>query len=184
MKTGTTIRVFERAHSGGIVSLQFSSDGTQILSTGFDHVVRIYGLKSGKMIKEFRGHTSFVNRAIFIGNGGMVLSVSSDGSLRCWDAKTSICMHQASPNPTGSAHMVPTLLSIQSVPRRPDVYLVCFQSSCLALINSRGKVKRIGVSICLQYFNILSRCFVYSIFRTKLPIKHNLLRQFVQHKVI
>jgi len=31
-----------------------------VLSGSYDGTVRVHGLKSGKMLKEFRGHTSYV----------------------------------------------------------------------------------------------------------------------------
>lgn len=43
---------------------------------------RIHGLKSGKTLKEFRGHTSYVNDAIFTSDGGRVITASSDGSVK------------------------------------------------------------------------------------------------------
>ena len=44
----------------------------QVLSGSFDGTVRVHGLKSGKMLKEMRGHTSFVNDAIFSADGSQV----------------------------------------------------------------------------------------------------------------
>lgn len=47
---------------------------------------RIHGLKSGKALKEFRGHSSYVNHAIFTSDGTRILTASSDGSVKvkCW----------------------------------------------------------------------------------------------------
>jgi WD40 repeat protein len=38
----------------GVTSVTFARDGTQVLTTSFDHTARIHGLKSGKTLKEFR----------------------------------------------------------------------------------------------------------------------------------
>jgi WD40 repeat-containing protein SMU1 len=65
----------------------------QVLSGAFDAVVRVHGLKSGKMLKEFRGHTSYVNDATYSADGSTVISASSDATVRVWDAKSCECLH-------------------------------------------------------------------------------------------
>ena len=47
-----------------------------------------HGLKSGKMLKEMRGHSSYVNDAGYSADGARVISASSDGTVRVWDAKS------------------------------------------------------------------------------------------------
>lgn len=44
--------------------------------------LRIHGLKSGKTLKEFRGHASFVNMAVFLPDTHNVISASSDGTVK------------------------------------------------------------------------------------------------------
>lgn len=36
------------------------------------HHRRVHGIKSGKMLKEFRGHSSFVNAAVYSSDGTQV----------------------------------------------------------------------------------------------------------------
>lgn len=42
----------------------------------------MHGLKSGKTLKEFRGHTSFVNDVIFTSDAHSIVSASSDGTVK------------------------------------------------------------------------------------------------------
>ena len=70
--SGQCLRKFEKAHSKGVTSLQFSKDSSQLLSASFDMTARVHGLKSGKTLKEFRGHTSYVNCVTFTPDGHQV----------------------------------------------------------------------------------------------------------------
>ena len=47
----------------------------------------MHGLKSGKTLKEFRGHTSFVNDAIFTMDAHNIISASSDGTVKVHDVQ-------------------------------------------------------------------------------------------------
>lgn len=49
-------------------------------------------MKSGKMLKEFRGHSSYVNHVAYTTDGNQVLSASSDGTVRVWNSKTCECV--------------------------------------------------------------------------------------------
>ncbi len=80
IKTGQLLRKFDSAHSQGITSLSFSRDGTHILSASYDGLARVHGLKSGKLLKEFRGHTSYVNHATYSPDGTQVtITSATDG---------------------------------------------------------------------------------------------------------
>ena len=93
LQTGQCLRRFERAHSKGVTSVQFSRDGSQLLSASYDQTIRIHGLKSGKTLKEFKGHTSFVNMVTFVTGSGktrlleqtkiLVINVPSDRAEHC-----------------------------------------------------------------------------------------------------
>jgi WD40 repeat protein len=57
----------------------------QVLTTSFDQTVRIHGLKSGRTLKEFRGHGAYVNAACYTADGARVVSGAADGEVKVYD---------------------------------------------------------------------------------------------------
>ena len=78
VRTGQCLRRFDAAHTEGITSVCLSRDASHVLSASFDGLVRVHGIKSGRLLKEFRGHTSYVNSAIY----------SADGAQACLGIST------------------------------------------------------------------------------------------------
>merc|ERR1712048_755274 len=100
--TGQCARRFDKAHGEGITSIMWSKDSTQILTASFDHTARAHGIKSGKTLKEYRGHTSYVNSAVYSRDNSSVITGSSDGYVFVFDAKTTEVMQNCSPSTSPS----------------------------------------------------------------------------------
>lgn len=134
--TGQCLRRFEKAHTKGVTCLQFSRDNAQLLTCSFDHTIRLHGLKSGKMLKEFKGHTSFVNEVAFTPDGHSVLSASSDGTVKLWSLKTTEC--------TNTFKALGNELAVNSVlliPKHPEHFIVCNRSNSIEM-NMQGQTVR------------------------------------------
>ncbi|CAG8559278.1 11480_t:CDS:10 [Acaulospora morrowiae] len=143
ISTGHCTRRFSPAHSQGVTSVCFNRDGSQVLSSSFDHTVRLHGLKSGKTLKEFRGHTSFVNNAIFSYDMTKIISASSDGTVKIWDVKSTECLHTITPRGEQATATISggvTVNCVVQMPKNMDQIIVCNKSSTIFLINVRGQI--------------------------------------------
>lgn len=92
LSSGQCLRTYDAAHSQGVTSLMFSRGKNKILSSSFDSTIRIHGIKSGKLLKEFRGHDSFVHSSVFSSDESSILSSSADSTICVWDSGTSDCI--------------------------------------------------------------------------------------------
>lgn len=69
-------------------ALTLSRDGNRLLVGSEDRVARIFDMKSGKLIKELKGHTGEVSGAAFLPDGKRALTGGADRSLRVWDVES------------------------------------------------------------------------------------------------
>ncbi|EDO06895.1 WD domain G-beta repeat containing protein [Babesia bovis T2Bo] len=86
--TGECMRKMDNAHDGAVTCMTFSRNSMSLLTGSFDKTAKIHGLKSGRSIKEFKGHHSIVNAAIYSYDGNKVITGSSDGYIKVWDSRT------------------------------------------------------------------------------------------------
>lgn len=150
--TGRCLRKVEHAHDAGITCLAFGAaagDPAQIYSGSFDTTIRVHGLRSGRVLREFRGHTGYVNDIAFVKNGLWLVSAASDSTVRIWDTHSTDCI--ASFDPTIAASLAatnalalagPAVLSAQPLPHDQETLLVCTRSAAAYFVSLRGEVKK------------------------------------------
>jgi WD40 repeat protein len=71
-------------HSGRITSLQFTRDGTRLLTSSADTTARLWDVATGTERETFAGHRSAVVFAQFSPDETRVLTASTDGTARLW----------------------------------------------------------------------------------------------------
>ncbi len=76
------------AHKGWIRSLDVSPDGTLLVSGGNDHIVRLWNISDGSLVRELTGHPRHVYSVAFHPNGESVLSGDLIGGLKQWETTT------------------------------------------------------------------------------------------------
>eukprot|EP00808_Paulinella_micropora_P025177 g71418.t1 len=136
LQTGACVRKFPAAHSKGISTVCWAKDSTQLLTASFDNTLRIHGLKSGRTLKEFRGHASYVTAALYGTESNQVVSASADGSLKIWNQKTGDCTKSL--KPTESATPIPVLGCID-MPKRLNQWLVGQRNPVVKLMSASGQ---------------------------------------------
>jgi eukaryotic-like serine/threonine-protein kinase len=71
-------------HTGGVLSVSFSADGTLLASGGCDKTVRLWRTSDGGELASFEGHEGSVRAVAFSPDRKFVYSGSADGTLRRW----------------------------------------------------------------------------------------------------
>jgi WD40 repeat protein len=88
--TGSQLAVLS-GHIGWVTSLDFSLDGTSLVSGGVDATLKLWDVQTGGVVKTFHGHTQDVCSVSISSDCAMVVSGSSDCTLRLWDVQTGEC---------------------------------------------------------------------------------------------
>ena len=104
--TGKCLRTISTSadhRNNGVACLCFSPDSSHILAGNNDGICREFGLRTSRMLKEFRGHTSYITSCYYhlqqpspshSDNDSnetlqlLVITASGDGTVRIWDGKT------------------------------------------------------------------------------------------------
>jgi len=75
-------------HGVDVNEVDFSPDGTRLLTAGSDGTAKIWDAETGKELLTLYGHTGWVFATDFSPNGEIVATGSQDGTVRIWDANT------------------------------------------------------------------------------------------------
>jgi len=156
LSTGKLVKLFQNVHQNGITSIAFSPDQQSLLTTGFDNNLHILGMKSGRILKELRGHSSYVNCSIWL-DEMLVLSGSHDGSVKLWDLNRIECASTCYPKEE---------ISLSPPPIKSICKLITTETDVLLLITSQ--------STKLHLYSLLKRDFI-QVIPTKLKDQNHLI---------
>ncbi|RCH94735.1 Serine/threonine-protein kinase smu1, partial [Rhizopus azygosporus] len=135
VQNGFCQRKYTPAHSQGVTSVRFNKDASEILSCSYDHSVKIHSVKSGKLIREFKGHRAFVNSVIYSADYTRVISASSDGEVRIWDISSG-----------GSISCFPqdnlTIHALLTISEDSTHLVMVNKSNRLHILDSQGKITK------------------------------------------
>lgn len=69
-------------------NIAYSPDGKSLLSGSWDNTVRLWDITSGRLTKEFKGHTAHVVTVAFSPDGKTIATAGNDDTVRLWDITT------------------------------------------------------------------------------------------------
>ncbi|KRX06056.1 WD40-repeat-containing domain [Pseudocohnilembus persalinus] len=136
VQSGKLLKKIDGAMQSNVTSLIFGKEYSHLI--GASQEIKVIGLKSGKSLKEFRGHTSYVTQLLINDNSTRLISGSKDGTIRFWDYTTTECLQNFSP-PSDSIGVELDIYNIVDLTQKGSgqepSFLVCNKSDTLNIIN-------------------------------------------------
>jgi WD40 repeat protein len=85
-ETGEIIYTLE--HKWIVTSLAVTPDSKNVLTGCWDKTVKVWDLETGELVREFRGHSGFVQDVAMFPKSNRAISASDDGTLKIWDLES------------------------------------------------------------------------------------------------
>ena len=140
--TGEILISLANLHPQGITYIGWNEDSTKLLSTGYDSLAKIVGLKTFTTLRELRGHKTFVLSGTFSTNFKQILTGSADGIVKIWDTTSGECMMSLCPKKETPSCAF-SIVSLIPIPQRANCFIVCTNDSSIFELSGKGKFKTI-----------------------------------------
>ena len=75
-------------HDDSVQAIAITPDGETLVSGSYDNTVKLWDLKTGKLLKTLSGHKEAVTSVAITPDGQILASGSSDNTVKIWNLKT------------------------------------------------------------------------------------------------
>ena len=135
---GVRVLVFERWCSNA-AHTHTHTRKQEIATCSYDGTAKIHGLRSGRTLKEFRGHNGYVNNVTYCDRGNMLLTASSDGTVNIYNVKSARLMNTLRPPQANAMTEIPVSDVVVLDENR---VLICNRSDTIHVMTLEGKMIR------------------------------------------
>jgi dipeptidyl aminopeptidase/acylaminoacyl peptidase len=73
------------AHKDAVLALSFSPDGDTLATCGYDRLIKLWDLSTGKELRTLKDHSDAVYAAAFSPDGKLLASAGADRAVKVWD---------------------------------------------------------------------------------------------------
>lgn len=80
--------VLQKGHSDYIRAYDFSPDNQFIVTGGFDNILLLWDIKTGKQIRTFSGHTERIRAVEFSSDQKTILTLAADNKVKVFEVET------------------------------------------------------------------------------------------------
>src|SRR5262245_39491406 len=81
------LEIKESDYSEYVYSLAFSPDGKTLASASGDNTIRLWEIKTGRLVNSFAEHSEPVHSVAFSPDGKTLASGSKDRTIKLWDVR-------------------------------------------------------------------------------------------------
>ena len=145
-----------KGHTDRNWGVEFSPDGTRLITSGRDGTARIWDAATGKLLQTLTGHTSTVVNARFSPDGMQIATAGKDGTTRLWDAATgkellsleSVSTNDVQFTPDGKHLVIGDAIKIQVVALSIDELVQIARSHLTRSLTTEECQKYLHVEAC------------------------------------
>jgi WD40 repeat protein len=134
-------------HEKSALHVAFSPDGSLLVSTGKDKLVKIWSVADGKLLHSLAGHEDDVMMADFSPDGKLIVSVSKDQTARIWNVATGKQVKVLKDKPPREKDMTDEELQIYAATPKPLMNWATFTKD-------GTKVMTAGDDFALKLWNV------------------------------